>query len=48
MHQCFALNKCHLGLALVYNLTLPVFVHRNDREGGAGLTPREAEDGHQS
>ncbi len=34
------------GLALVYNLTLPVFVHRNDREGGAGLTPREGEDGH--
>jgi uncharacterized membrane protein YeiH len=36
------------GLALVYNLSLPVFVHRNDREGGAGLTPREVEDGHES
>jgi uncharacterized membrane protein YeiH len=32
------------GLALVYSLSLPVFVHRNDREGGAGLTPREAEE----
>jgi uncharacterized membrane protein YeiH len=32
------------GLALVYSLSLPVFVHRNDREGGAGLTPREVED----
>lgn len=30
------------GLALVYHLSLPVFVHRNDRVGGAGLTPREA------
>ena len=36
------------GLALVYNLSLPAFVHRNDREGGAGLTPRQAEDEHQS
>ena len=32
------------GLALVYSLSLPVFVHRNDREGGAGLTPREVEE----
>ena len=32
------------GLALVYSPSLPVFVHRNDREGGAGLTPREAEE----
>ena len=32
------------GLALVYHLSLPAFVHRNDREGGAGLTPRQAED----
>ena len=31
------------GLALIYHLTLPVFVHRNDREGGAGLTPREVD-----
>lgn len=31
------------GLALVYSLSLPVFVHRNDREGGAGPTPREVE-----
>jgi uncharacterized membrane protein YeiH len=32
------------GLALVYSLSLPVFVHRNDREGGAGLTPREVQE----
>jgi uncharacterized membrane protein YeiH len=32
------------GLALVYSLSLPVFVHRNDREGGAGPTPREVEE----
>jgi uncharacterized membrane protein YeiH len=31
------------GLALIYSLSLPVFVHRNDREGGAGPTPREVE-----
>jgi uncharacterized membrane protein YeiH len=29
------------GLALVYHLSLPAFVHRNDREGGAGPTPRQ-------
>lgn len=29
------------GLALVYNLSLPAFVHRNDQEGGSGPTPRE-------
>ena len=34
------------GLALVYHLSLPVFVHRNDREGGAGPTPREAGETH--
>ena len=34
------------GLALVYHLSLPAFVHRNDREGGAGPTPREAGETH--
>jgi uncharacterized membrane protein YeiH len=33
------------GLALVYGLSLPTFVHRNDRAGAAGPTPRELEDG---
>jgi uncharacterized membrane protein YeiH len=32
------------GLALVYHLSLPVFVHRNDRAGAAGPTPRELQD----
>lgn len=32
------------GLALIYHLSLPVFVHRNDRAGGAGPTPREPGD----
>lgn len=32
------------GLALVYSLSLPAFVHPNDRAGGAGPTPRELED----
>ena len=32
------------GLALTYHLSLPVFVHRNDREGGTGPTPRESGD----
>ena len=40
---CFATFAVR-GLALVYHLSLPAFVHRNDREGGAGLTPRQAED----
>ena len=34
------------GLAMIYHLSLPAFVHRNDREGGSGPTPREAEDWH--
>ena len=29
------------GFALVYHLSLPAFVHRNDREGGSGPTPRQ-------
>ena len=33
------------GLALVYHLSLPAFVHRNDRAGGSGLTPRQDEEG---
>jgi uncharacterized membrane protein YeiH len=32
------------GLALIYGLSLPAFVHPNDRAGGAGPTPRELED----
>ena len=32
------------GLAMVYHLSLPAFVHRNDREGGSGPTPREIEE----
>ena len=32
------------GLALVYSLSLPAFVHSNGRVGGAGLTPRDVED----
>jgi uncharacterized membrane protein YeiH len=32
------------GLALIYGLSLPAFVHPNDRAGGAGPTPREVED----
>ena len=36
------------GLALVYHLSLPAFVHRNDREGGSGPTPRELQDGEHS
>ena len=32
------------GLALVYSLSLPAFVHPNDRAGGAGPTPRELDD----
>lgn len=36
------------GLALVYHLSLPAFVHRNDRAGGTGPTPRQAEKGQQS
>jgi len=36
------------GLALVYHLSLPAFVHRNDRAGGAGPTPRELQDGGES
>jgi uncharacterized membrane protein YeiH len=32
------------GLALIYHWSLPVFVHRNDREGCAGPTPREPGD----
>jgi uncharacterized membrane protein YeiH len=36
------------GVALVYSLSLPAFVHRNDRLGGSGPTPRELEDGHES
>lgn len=32
------------GLALIYSLSLPAFVHPNDRAGGAGPTPRELED----
>jgi uncharacterized membrane protein YeiH len=34
------------GLAMVYHLSLPAFVHRNDREGGAGPTPREVDEAH--
>lgn len=34
------------GLAMVYHLSLPAFVHRNDREGGSGPTPRAADDWH--
>ena len=30
------------ALGLVHNLSLPAFVHPNDREGGAGPTPRES------
>ena len=33
------------GLALIYSLSLPAFVHRNDRAGGSGPTPRVLEDG---
>lgn len=29
------------GMALIYGLSLPAFVHRNDRVGAAGPTPRE-------
>ena len=36
------------GLALVYHLSLPTFVHRNDRAGGAGPTPREAQEEQES
>ena len=36
------------GLALRYNLSLPAFVHRNDRAGGAGPTPRVPGDGQQN
>jgi uncharacterized membrane protein YeiH len=32
------------GLAMVYHLSLPAFVHRNDRAGGSGPTPRAADD----
>ena len=32
------------GLGLIYGLSLPAFVHRNDRVGAAGPTPRELED----
>lgn len=32
------------GLGLVFGLSLPAFVHRNDRAGAAGPTPRELED----
>ena len=32
------------GLALVHSLSLPAFVHPNDRAGGAGPTPRELDD----
>ena len=32
------------GLALIYGLSLPAFVHRNDRVGGSGPTPRELEE----
>ena len=32
------------GLAMIYHLSLPAFVHRNDREGGCGKTPRAADD----
>ncbi len=28
------------GLALIFNLSLPAFVHRNDRANGEGRTPR--------
>ncbi|MEM7562747.1 MAG: trimeric intracellular cation channel family protein [Pseudomonadota bacterium] len=31
------------GLALIYGFSLPAFVHRNDREGGSGPTPRESD-----
>ena len=37
---CFAVFTVR-GLALIYGLSLPAFVHRNDREGGSGPTPRE-------
>ena len=30
------------GLALIYGFSLPAFVHRNDREGASGPTPRES------
>lgn len=32
------------GMAIIYHLSLPAFVHRNDREGGTGPTPREADE----
>ena len=32
------------GLGLIYGLSLPAFVHRNDRAGASGPTPRELED----
>jgi uncharacterized membrane protein YeiH len=32
------------GLALIYHWSLPAFVHRNDRVGGTGPTPREVGD----
>ena len=32
------------GLAMIYHLSLPAFVHRTDREGGCGKTPRAADD----
>jgi uncharacterized membrane protein YeiH len=32
------------GLALVYSLSLPAFVHPNDRAGGAGPTPRAVDE----
>jgi len=36
------------GLALVYHLSLPAFVHRNDRAGGTGPTPREGQEEQES
>lgn len=32
------------GLGLTFGLSLPAFVHRNDRAGGSGPTPRKPED----